>query len=122
MAKKTLKNPPKAPPKFKETAASTWESMQVFPDALTSAGAELTDKVLAKFKKIGIANLRYLCAEAGILYQPKAGSTVLAKHVLAAAPGRTLVCLLDFVKRREQSILEQYEAEFTASERSQHES
>jgi hypothetical protein len=46
---------------------------------------------------------------------------VLAKHVLAASPGKTLVCLLDFVKRREQSILEQYEAEFSASQRNHHE-
>jgi len=121
MAKlKTLPAPPPAT-KFKETDATTWEGLQVFPAALDGKGGELREKSLKKLAKIGIANLRFVCQTAVIPYPAKAGSTALAMQLFAAAPANTMAYLLDFAKRREQSILEQYEAEFSDKERNQYE-
>lgn len=108
-------------PKIAETDTTVWESLQVFPAALAGRDGELREKALAKLAKIGPANLRYLCEEAKVTRPPKAGATVMAKHLLAAAPNDTLPYLFDFARRREQSIIEQYEVEFTEPERRSHE-
>jgi hypothetical protein len=95
--------------------------MQVFPDALSRNMDALRGKALRKLQKCGIGNLRFLCERAKVTYAKKAGLANLAKVVLAAAPEDLLIYVMEFSRPREQSILEQYDAELSEVERAQHE-
>jgi hypothetical protein len=99
-----------------------WEDVRIFPSAMARNMAARRNKVLKALARCGTANLWHLCNTAQLTFKPSMSAPQFAAVVQAAAPADTMVYLWEFVRTHGQAVLEQYDSEVAADERTRHES
>lgn len=104
MIQSTVQAPPKI--KIPSVQPEFWESIGVFPDALgkNRSGTQIATENKKKLTAIAKPELAALCDHFQIPYAPKNQADDLAAGLLTACDPNSIMCLLDFVKRKSEFI------------------
>ena len=95
-----------------ELDPADWVRLQVYPDAVRHAktARDHEQKARSLLVKSGRANLRHLCTEAGIGFNPERDSAEkLAERLLDAECSNELVYLCTFLRRRKTALVEYFD-------------
>lgn len=105
---------------FQPYPTDKWKGLRVFPGFINANIDKARQNTIKSLQKMGMANLRFLCAHTGILARDKATRALLAMTVLDATHVETMHCLCEFSRHHEKAILEQYDYEFEPKQRAGH--